>query len=211
MYKLYYMPGACSLAVHVALNEIKQEVELVNVRTKEGEERNAQFLKDNPRGQVPTLVDDGFVIREGAAILMHLIDKHKSNLLPASGKERAHALEWLMFANATLHPTYSRVFFALRGLKDQSAQDQVLNPTVERINALWAEVDAQLAKTKFIAGNQMTSADILLAVIANWGIGMFPFEIKRGENLKRMIKDVTSRDSFKKALEREGAEYKVLG
>jgi len=204
------MAGACSLAVHVALNEMKQEFDLINVRVKDGEQRDAQFLKDNPRGQVPTLVDNGLVIREGAAILLYLIEKHKSNLLPESGKDRAQALEWLMFANATLHPTYSRVFFALRAIKDKSAQDLVLNPTVERINALWAEVDEQLAKTKYIAGNQMTIADILLAVIANWGIGMFPFEIKRGENLKRMIKDVTSRESFKKALASEGAEYKVL-
>ncbi len=203
------MPAACSLAIHVALNEMQQEVELINVRTQEENQRE-QFLKHNKRGQVPTLLDDQLVIREGAAILLYLIEKHKSNLLPQNSADRACALEWLMFANSTLHPTYSRVFFALRSLKDKSVQDQVLQPTIERINSLWQEVDDKLKTTKYIAGNQITIADILLAVIANWGFGMFFHQIKLGENLKRMIKDVISRKSFQDALKREGAEYKAV-
>ena len=210
MYKLYYMPGACSLAIHAVLKELNQEAELENVRPVSGQARSAAFLQDNPRGQVPTLVDDGFVIREGGAILIYLLDKHNSSLLPKSGKERATALEWLMFANATLHPTYSRIFFALHAIKDKAAQDAIITPTAARINELWAEVDAKLAKTKYICGNEITAADILLAVIANWGIETFPFEIKRGENLKRMLKDVSSRAAFKKALEAEGASYKAV-
>ena len=210
MYKLYYMPGACSLAIHAVLKELNQETELENVRPVSGQARSAAFLQDNPRGQVPTLVDDGFVIREGGAILIYLLDKHNSSLLPKSGKERATALEWLMFANATLHPTYSRIFFALHAIKDKAAQDAIIAPTAARINELWAEVDSQLAKTKYICGNEITAADILLAVIANWGIETFPFEVKRGENLKRMLKDVSSRESFKKALEAEGASYKAV-
>lgn len=210
MYKLYYMPGACSLAVHAVLNELNQAVELENVRVAPGQNRSAEFLKDNPRGQVPTLVDDGFVIREGGAILAYLLDKHGSDLLPKSGFERAAALEWLMFANSTLHPTYSRVFHALFQVKDKILQEGIIKPAAERINQLWAEVDAKLGETKFIAGDKPTAGDILLAVIANWGIEAFPFEVKRGENLQRMLKDIISRPAFKKALEAEGASYKAI-
>ncbi len=210
MYKLYYMSGACSLAVHVVLNELNQQVEIENVRMPEGQPRPAEFLKLNPCGQVPLLVDGDFAIREGGAILVYLLDKHNSEMLPKSGEARAKALQWLMFANATLHPTYSRIFFAMRAIKDKAAQDAVINPTVESINKLWAEVDAQLAKTKYVCGDKISAADILLAVIANWGIGMFPFEIKRGENLKRMLKDVTSRPAFQAALKREAVEYKAV-
>ena len=209
MYKLYYMPGACSLAVHAILNELGQEVELENVRMAEGQPRPAQFLQDNPRGQVPVLVEeDGNVIREGGAIITYLLDKHNSPMLPKSGKERAKALEWLMFANATLHPTYSRVFFALRNL-DANTKEQVLKLTGEQINKLWADIDSHLAKTKFICGDKISAADILITVIANWGIGMFPFEINYGANVKRMIKEVIARESFKAALQREGVEYKA--
>lgn len=204
------MPAACSLAVHALLNELNQEVDLVNVRTKAGEEKNAEFLKANPRGQVPVLVDGDFILREGAAILTYLADKHNSDLLPKSGRERAHALEWLMFANATLHPAYSRVFYALFHNQDEAVKKQLCETGAVQINKLWAEVDAQLGKTKFVAGEKITLADILLTVIANWGIGVFPFEIKLGDNLKRMLKEISARPSFKKALEKEGVQYKKI-
>ena len=103
MYQLYYSPGACSMAVHVILNELNQPVELHKISLQEGDNRKPEFLRINPRGQVPVLVDDGFVIREGAAQIIYLLEKHKSPLLPASGKERAAALEWLCYANASLH------------------------------------------------------------------------------------------------------------
>src|SRR5580698_9846115 len=137
MYKLYYSPGACSMAVHVALNECNQQVALekVNIR----EKRTPEFLKLNPRGQVPVLVDGDLVIREGAAILVYLLEKHKSPLLPSTGRERAVAFEWLMFCNATLHPAYARCFFLMRNAKD-AAKEQLLGTALAMINKLWAEV-----------------------------------------------------------------------
>ena len=100
MYKLYYSPGACSLAVHVALLEVGAKFELENVSAPAGQPKSAEFLKINPRGAVPVLKIDNFILREGAAILTYILDSHKSDLLPASGLERAEALEWLSFANS---------------------------------------------------------------------------------------------------------------
>lgn len=205
------MPGACSMAIHVVLNELEQEVKLENVRVPEGQMRSAEFLKINPRGQVPVLVEeDGNSIREGAAIMIYLLDKYNNPMLPQNGKARAKALEWLMFANATMHPAYGRIFFAMRNNFEQSVKDQIFKITAEQINKLWAEVDEQLAKTKFLCGDQISAADILFTVIANWGIGMFPFQINHGENVKRMLREVVARPAFKLALEKEGATYKAV-
>lgn len=205
------MPGACSMAIHVVLNELKQEVKLENVRVPEGQTRSAEFLKISPRGQVPVLVEeDGNSIREGAAIILYLLDKHNSEMLPKSAKDRAKALEWLMFANATMHPAYSRIFFTMRNNLDQGAKDQIFKITAEQINKLWAEVDEQLAKTRFLCGDQISAADILLTVIANWGVGMFPFQINHGENVKRMLREIVARPTFKLALEKEGTTYKAV-
>ncbi|MBY0408155.1 MAG: glutathione S-transferase, partial [Rickettsiales bacterium] len=110
MYQLYYSPGACSLAIHVTLLELGVPFKANKIDLSKGENRTPEFLKLNPRGSVPVLLDGDQIIREGAAQLLYLLDKHKSPLLPASGPERATALEWLMFANATLHPVYSRGF-----------------------------------------------------------------------------------------------------
>lgn len=205
------MPGTCSMAIHILLNELEQKVKLENVRASDGKSVNPEFLKINPRGQVPMLVEeDGNQIREGCAIITYLLDKHRSPMVPESGKDRAKALEWLMFANSTLHPAYSRIFFAMRNISDQNAKEQIFKITAEQINKLWAEIDEQLSKTKYICGEKISAADILLAVIANWGIGMFPFEIKHGTNLKRMLKEVSSRPTFKDALVREGVQYKAI-
>jgi glutathione S-transferase len=206
MYQLYYSAGACSLAVHAILNEIGQPVELISASLSEGKNRTPEFLKINPRGSVPVLVDDGHVIREGAAQIIYLLDKHKSDLLPASGIARATALEWLMFCNATLHPAYSRVFGARKSNAEESVKAAITSMAIKYINQLWAEVDAHLANHSYLCGEQLTAADILMTVIANWSSG---FPITLGANVTRMLKDASSRPAFQKALTAEGVTYKM--
>lgn len=198
------------MAVHVLLNELEKEVKLENVSAAQGQPKSPEFLKINPRGQVPVLSEDGNIIREGAAMMIYLMDKYESKMLPKSGMQRATALEWLAFANATLHPVYSRVFFTLRNVSDEKAKNQILEISGQQINKLWSEVNDRLANNKYICGDEISVADILLSVIANWGVTTFSFKVNHGENTKRMLKEVTSRASFKKALELEGVKYNAL-
>ena len=206
MYQLYYAPGTCSMAIHIILNELNQPVELKKVDL--SAPRPAEFLKVNPRGAVPALIDDGHVIREGGAIISYLLDKHNSPMLPKNGKERATALEWLMFANATMHPAYARGFFILKNVSDAAQKDALMKVAIESVEKLWVEVDERLAKQPYVCGNECTAADILLAVIANWG-AYFPAPIKLGDNVKRMLREVTKRPAYQKALATEGVEYKA--
>jgi len=205
MYKLYYTPGACSMSIHVALNECGQEVTLEKIDMMAGQNRSPEYLKINPRGQVPVLMDGDMPIREGAAILIHLLDKHNSPLLPKSGKERTLALEWLMFANATLHPAYARVFFLKR---NGTTEGVLMDAAVASINSLWSEVEQRLSSSTYICGAQMTIADILLTVIANWSSNV-PQPITLGTNTKRLLKEISARPSYQKALAAEEVTYKA--
>ena len=205
MYTLYYSPGSCSMAIHIILNELGQEVKLERVDLQAP--RTPEYLKINPRGNVPCLVDDGHVIREGAAIITYLLDKHGSPLMPKSGKERATALEWLMFANATMHPAYGKGFFLMR--QEESIQKALFPGVIEGVNKLWADVDAQLAKTPYVCGKGISAADILLSVIANWGGYFGANKPTLGANVKRMLAEVSKRPSFQKALAAEQVEYKA--
>ena len=210
MYKLYYSPGAFSLAIHVVLNEIKAEFELENVAISERKNRGEEFLKINPRGQVPVLIDGDNIIREGAAILIHLLEKHDSNLLPKLGNERLAALQWLMFCNASLHTAYSRVFFLMKNLEEKAEnKEKLFSTAVAMINKLWDEVEERLTQQSYLAGNYMTIADILLTVIANWSPRM-PGEIKLGNKTKELLKKISSLPSYQKSLTTEGVEYKVV-
>lgn len=208
MYKLYYTPGACSMAIHVALNECNAEFTLEKVDMQAGQNRTPEFLKINPRGQIPVLIDDGRAIREGAAMLIHILEKHNNALLPKNDPERASALEWMMFCNATLHPAYARVFFLLKNPADQAAKEPLLDAAIANINKLWEEVEERLSVSPYLAGEQATIADILLTVIANWSARM-PKPITLGAKTKQLLRTIIARPAYAKALATESVEYKV--
>jgi glutathione S-transferase len=195
------------MAIHVILNELNQPVQLENTALAEGKNRTPEFLKINPRGQIPVLVDGDQVIREGAAQIIYLCEKHRSPLMPTQGAARASALEWLMFCNSTLHPAYSRAFFLIKNASDDAAKEQLLSVAFANINKLWAEIEVRLQNNQYLAGNEITAADILLTVIANWS-SRFP-NIEIGVHTKKLLQNVSSRAAYKKALEVEQVEYKA--
>ena len=206
MSKLYYAAGTCSMAVHVALNECNQPVTLEKIDLMAP--RSPEFLAINPRGQVPVFVDGDHILREGAAILIHILETNKSPLLPASGLARAEALEWLMFCNATLHPAYSRCFFLKRNGADDATKDQLMETAAAMVNKLWAEVEQRLATRPYLCGSEPTIADILLTVIANWS-GNVPKPITIGPRTKQLFASIIARPAYKKALDAEQVEYKA--
>jgi len=190
-YELFYKVGACSLAVHVVLNEIGAPYTLSPYDIKEPD---SKLLKVNPRGQVPTLVVDGEPITEGAAILSWLADTHKSPLLPAEGIARAKALQWLAFFNSSMHPLYSRFFHG----GEPFAQSEWGKGAQQSLQKLWDLVEAQLGKSKYIAGDEITLGDILGTVVGSW-TPHIATTITLGEKTKAWMKEVASRPTYKEA------------
>lgn len=140
--------------------------------------------------------------REGAAILLHLLDKHENTLLPKSGVERTQALESMMFANATLHGAYRRVFFVQGYMLDEPIRATAFDAAIQWVERLWTIVDRRIGVKPFLDGNQISAADFLLAVYARWN-GSLPTPIRLGANTARMVERVTGLPSFQQAL---GAE-----
>lgn len=201
MYQLYYFKGACSMAVHIILNEVGQDVELIPGKDASGE-KSAELLKINPRGQVPVLVEDGKPLYEGAAQIVYLCEKYKSDLIPASGWEQAKALQWLMFCNASLHPAYSRVNI----LKRNGGSDEQIKAFRAITQDMWDYVEKNLkAEGPYLCGKNVTAADILLTVIGHWADpGVYTY----GEKTKELFSKVIARPAYQKAMASEGVEYK---
>lgn len=202
MYTLYYSPGACSLATQVILHELDQSVEIKNVQQVEN------FNAINPVGAVPVLVDSHSVLTEGAAIVLHLLNKHENTLLPATGNEYQQGVENIMFANATMHPAYSRLFFIAQHIRDEDAKQSAFDAAAQSIAYLWEVVEQKLAAQennealvggRFLGGELPSAADIMLAVYARWGAS-FPVEIPLGPRVQKMIAAVLVMPSFKRAL-----------
>lgn len=197
MYTLYYKSGACSMAPHVLLNELNIPFEAKKVEA--AEMKSPEFLKLNPRGQIPLLIVDGEPVKEGAAIMIWLLDTHDKDgaWMPKSGLPRAKALEWLAWCNASLHPACGKIFGLAKMDLDDATKDKLKPLFMTQVQSLWDEAETRLGKTKYLAGDKMTVADILLTVIAGWGVGA------PGANVKRVMGEVMQRPSWSKTRDSE--------
>jgi len=199
MYTLFYLPDACSLATQVVLHELGQSVELINIQ------QISNFAAINPVATVPVLIDGDSTLREGAAILLHLLNKHKSPLLPASGTDREKAIEDILFANATMHPAYSRLFFIAQHITDEDAKQEAFNAAGEAISQLWQVIEQQLTERDFLGGARASAADIMLSVYTRWAAS-FPVTITQGSHTVKMLAAVQAMPSFQRALAAEQAQ-----
>lgn len=207
MYQLFYSPGACSRAIHALLYDIGAKFEAKAVDFKNPASKT-ELLKANPEGQVPTLVIDGEgALPEGMAIMLYLLEKHASQLLPKQGHERTQTLYWLAYLNATLHPMNSPMFHPDNYVDGAEAQKNLLAKQHAKIAKAWERIDAHLAETKFLAGENLTMADILMTVIAGWAASFKP-PIAMGTHVQRVIDAVSKHEGFAKAVEAENASKK---
>lgn len=199
MYKLYFVPSACSLATQVVLNELKQPVEIINKADV------TNFHDINPVGTVPVLVNEDQVYAEGAAVMLHLLERHPNNLFPADGQARQTAIQNIMFANATMHPAYSKLFFIANTDLNESAQNAAFETAAKAINHLWQVVEHRLTNQSFFGGDRLSAADIMLSVYSRWG-DSFPVEIIIGPKTKAMIDHIIAMPSFQLALQNEALQ-----
>ena len=199
MYTLYYLPGACSLATQVILHELDQAVEIID------KQKVDDFTSINPVGTVPVLVDNGNARREGAAVILYLLNKHQNTMLPATGAARDIAIQDIMFANATMHPAYSRLFFIAQNISDELAKQSAFEAAAQAVTSLWQVVEQQLANQKFLGGDQPSAADIMLTVYSRWGAS-FPVDILLGHNSQKMLDAVQAMPNFQRALAAEQSQ-----
>ncbi len=163
--KLYFSPGACSLASHIALVEAGIAFEPVLASTKTHKlPDGTDFYKLNPLGYVPLLeLDDGTFLREGPAILQYIADQAPmKNLAPANGTLQRYRLqEWLSFVSTEIHKNFSPMFTA--GMPDE-AKTIFKN----KVKGRFAWIDEQLADKPFLTGEHFTVADCYLFTVTNW-------------------------------------------
>ena len=203
MYRLYAIPGSCSTGIHVLLNKLGQEVEVVN------RDDVDDYSTLVPTNQVPALQAGDELLTEGAAIVMHLLEAY--GLAPLPGREARVFRQWLMFNYATLHPTYSQLFVAgvTNVVEDAESREVLIENVSERLSALWNIVESRLEGREFMVGDSPTIIDYLLAIYANWGNAVPEARIEIGRNARRLIERVTTLPEFVKAVEREGIDVRL--
>lgn len=207
--KLYYAPGACSLAPHIALEETGGPFEAVRVDFAAGEQRTPDYLAVNPKGRVPALADDGFVVTENPAVLRYIARKFPDAALwPEDPREEARCLEWLAWCASGLHVAYAHIRRSERYAGTEAGRADVVETGRAATRDVWGQVEGRLAASAsaWAAGGRYSVADPYLFTFWTWG---------RGPNLAYdMARDFPAwtaharamgeRPAVRRALEREG-------
>lgn len=200
--KLYYKPGACSMASHIVLNELGQNFDLEKTDTKSGKtESGANFREINPNGYVPALqTDTGEVITENPAILQFLGDMSPdSGLVPANGTlERTRLQEILNFVSSELHKAYSP-FFSVTKL-NASAKELAEAGIARRVGFIESKLSDGRA---FLFGAQFTVADAYAFVVLNWS-GFIEFDLQPWPLVQDYVERVRKRPAVIQAMTAEG-------
>ena len=124
--KLYYAPGACSLAPHIALEEVGAPFELSRVDFGTNQQTSAEYLRINPKARVPALVDGDWVLTEAPAILRYIAARHPAaGLWPWEPREEARCAEWLNWLSSTIQIAFGHVRRAARYASDPRAVEDV--------------------------------------------------------------------------------------
>jgi glutathione S-transferase len=205
VYILYYSPGTASMVVHLALLEIGAPYELRLVDFDKGAQHDAEYLKLNPRGVVPTLVIDGRPRAESAALLQMLAERHpEAKLIPPVGTpEREAWLQWTVYLSNTLMSSY-RFWFYPAELGAAEHTPDIHAALQAKIAAVWDLLDAQLAADgPYLLGRDFSGADLLLTMLMRWSRNM-PRPATGWPALGRLADLVRARPSWKRLYEIEG-------
>ena len=196
--KLYYSPGACSLSPHIALLEAGLPYDLVKVDLKAKTLENGDdYLKVNPKGQVPALALDSGEL-EGPVIVQMIADKAAGkNLAPTrDSTERYKLLEWLNFITSELHKNFGPMFSPVLA-------DEAKAFFKDRVMGKFKYLDGALAGHDYLMGKQFTVADGYLFTILTWADRM-KFDLSGMPNLVAYRDRVAARPKVKEALTKEG-------
>ncbi len=197
--KLYYSPGACSLAPHILLREAGfdfalEKVDLKNKKTASGED----FLRLNPKGYVPALgLDDGSLLTEVAVISQYLADQAPAaHLLPTSGMARYRALEWLNFIATEIHKGFGPLW-------NPAVPEEAKRLARARLESRLAYVNQALQTSPYLPGPAFSAADAYLFVMLNW-CGLQKIDLAAWPALFDYQTRLAARPAVHAALETEG-------
>ncbi|MFM2480886.1 glutathione transferase GstA [Celerinatantimonas sp. YJH-8] len=196
--KLYYTPGACSVAVHIVLEELSlpYQLEKVDLREKKTE-TGADYLSLNSKGYVPALgLDDGTVLTEGLVINQYLADlKPEAALIPASGIERYQLQSLMVFIATELHKPMASLF---NPSQSDDARISAIRLLHKRLDWLSTHMSGE-----FVFGPHFSIADAYLYNILRWHT-MVKFDLAEWPDLENYMQRISQRPSVQKALTMEG-------
>ena len=226
MIELHYSPSTASMIPHIVLEELGEPFQLVSVDRESKAHKSSDYLKLNPNGLIPTLVDGrvagGLVLYETAAICLHLSDTHpQSRLAPTLGTpERAHFYKWLMWLTNTLQAAMILYFYPeryvaagnLAGAGEVKAQAQArigeyleqLDDELERVKLRSKASDDLAGLNDWFMGEQYTVLDAYVFTLCRWTRNFSSNPARSYPHLGPYLQRLLARPAVQRVLMKEG-------
>jgi glutathione S-transferase len=194
MLKIYGFPVSIpSNRVRFVVNKLGLDYQYVPVNLLAGEHMTEEFLKLNPIGKVPVMNEDGFTLFESNAISKYLSRKHNSSLYPEDIVQRANVDKWIDFASIHVGSAVTKVFFnrVLAPLVNVEVDERSIKDGLSFLDRFLPLVDNQLKENEYLAGSELTLADINLlanldpAEVAQVDLSPYENIVKWRENLQK--------------------------
>lgn len=199
--KLYYAPGACSLATHILLREagLPFDLEKVDIRGKTTE-HGEDWMTINPKGYVPALrLDDGDVVTENVVLHGYVADqKPEAKLAPAHGtKARLKQDELAVFISTEIHKGYSPLF-------NPAITDDARKAAIDRLKGRYTLVEKLLSDGRtYLTGDQFTTVDAYLFTVTNWSNSL-KVDLSGFPNVMALQKRIAARPAVQASMVAEG-------
>jgi glutathione S-transferase len=203
--KLYFSPGAVSMATHIALEEVGVPYTLEPILIKEGQQLSERYRRVHPLGRLPALeIEPGVVLTETPALLSYLAElAPQLQLLPESGLGRARANEWMSLLASAVHVTFISFFRPDRYTSDEAARAALKVDGKQRFFDLLRYVEGRLPERSFVLGERYSLVDAYLTVFFLWA-RRFELPVHELPRYGRLVGTVLPRPAVRRALEQEG-------
>ena len=212
MYQLHYFPSNANAAPHMVLEELRQKYELVLVDRTKNAQKSKEYLKINPNGRIPTLVDGDLVMSEAAAIVLHLVDQHpEAALAPKVGTpERAKFYQWMTFLTNSLQEELMIWQYPDRLTGTDAAATEVVKQNAEKRACAYLDVIEQHLKADgpLFLGETLSASDFYFVMLARWARPMSNPPRSR-PHIARLLDMVTALPAVRRAYEREGVTDEI--
>ena len=209
MIQLHYHPGNASMTPHLLLRELGVPFELNYVDRAAGAHKTAAYLKLNPNGLIPVLVDGDLVLYESAAIVLHLVDRHpEAGLAPTTlgSTERASFYKWLAWLSGSVMPMMQHYFYGERMVApgNAAAATEVKAQAEARLNALFDQIEAQFAGHggPWFLGDHFSALDPYVFMFCRWSRG-FARPARTLPHIAPFIERMLARPAVQKVFEVE--------
>jgi len=197
MIHVYGSPQNRAFRTFWMLEELGLDYESTPLDTQAGETRTADFLKINPNGHVPTLVDGSQVVWESMAINLYLAKKYGGALAPTSIEEEAAAYQWSFWAITEVEPSLLAYAMHTQFLPEAERDPKAAKEGGEKVGSAMGVLDAELEGRSFLSGEAFRVADLNVAAVVSW-TSLMGYDLADRQHVQRWLGECLGRPAAKR-------------